>query len=419
MLNIPASFKNNNEDYITLPAIINFMKKHKIKGTSRGTREELLDKIIEYGNNNDTNANYVIEWIDYVIQEGIKDVYLKFAILSDDIELITKDETKLNSYLKNFIAKDFSAHICSNKYGSEFELINAYVENSKMGRKIIFIYCKNLYVYNNSKDKSIVKKVIYPVIAEYYIDSQWLLVKAKPKSNLYNWSEEKFDIEKTVSTTTEKQIFEVIELVEKILHINRGDRDTNSNNLKNRIFKLLKKYTTTPKEIVDIMSNENEQILNISTLICNICSVSDKCQLPIGAEKDIDNDIRNIIEKYLSINWNEKEIFIEDREAYPIKISATDEEESKVEQTAALFEPLQTKALFFDNKKMLYKNESCDGITFKWKRINCNYGQRDKFAVKIFVNQKGMCIFKFNEYTEKEDIENVIFSIIGTSEHAC
>lgn len=418
MLNIPASFKNNNEDYITLPAILKFMKKHEIKGTSRGTREELLDKIIEYGNN-DTNANCVLEWIDYVIQEGIKDAYLKSAILSEDIELLAKDEENLNSYLQKFIAKGFSTHICSNNYGSEFELINAYVEHSKMGRKIIFIYCKNLYVYTNSKNQSTIKKVIYPVIAEYYIDSQWLLVKAKPKSNLYNWNEEKFDIEKTMSTTTEKQIFEVIELVEKILRVNKGDSDTNSSELKNRIFKLLKKYTTTPKEIVDIMSNEKEQISNISTLICSICSVSDRCQLPIGAEKDIDEDIRNIVEKYLSTNWKEKEIFIRDRDAYPIKISATDEEESKVEQTAALFEPLQTKALFFDNKKMLYKNKSCDGITFKWKRIKCSPGKRDKFTVKIFVNQKGMCIFKFNEYTEKEDIENVIFSIIGSSEHVC
>ena len=107
-----------------------------------------------------------------------------------------------------------------------------------------------------------------------------------------------------------------------------------------------------------------------------------------------------------------KDIFIKDRVAYPVKLSATDEEESKVEQTAAAYEPLQTKALFFDNKKMLYKNRSCDGIMLRWKRSCQMSGQTSQFTVKMSMNAKGLCIFKFAEYTAKEDIENVIFSII-------
>jgi hypothetical protein len=35
------------------------------------------------------------------------------------------------------------------------------------------------------------------------------------------------------------------------------------------------------------------------------------------------------------------------------------------------------------------------------------------FTVRISVNTKGDCIFKFMKYTAKEDIENVVLSIIG------
>ena len=35
-------------------------------------------------------------------------------------------------------------------------------------------------------------------------------------------------------------------------------------------------------------------------------------------------------------------------------------------------------------------------------------------TIKIYVNTKGYCIFKFSEYTSKDDIENVILSLIGS-----
>lgn len=414
MLNIPASFRNDNEDYITLPSIKTFMKENNIVYRSAETRKELLDRIIDFGNEKSENESVVLNWIDYVIQEGIRDVYIKATPLSEELDLITYNEQNLLAYLDQFVCKELSRHICANEYTDEFGLIDAYVTDSKIGKKIVFVYVKNLYVHTRSQSQATTRSVIYPVIAEYYLESQWLLVKAKPKTNLYTCKGDTFVLDNADQTTTEKQIFEVIKLVEQILQSEQHFGNVN-NIFKNQIFKLLDRYTNTPQEIVDIMSSKKEEILTISSAIKSICDIPQKCHVPNKIEKDIDEDIRNIIEKYLSINWIDKEIFIKDRDAYPVKLSATDEEESKVEQTAALNEPLQTKALFFDNKKMLYKNKSCDGITFRWKRINIGAGQKERFRVRITVNQKGFCIFKFAEYTEKEDIENVIFSIIETS----
>jgi len=172
-------------------------------------------------------------------------------------------------------------------------------------------------------------------------------------------------------------------------------------------------YSSTPNEIAKVMQNNRDKIKEISAAIQSLCKVPDKCNIPDLMMKDVDEDILNVVEKYLSINWSDKNIFIQDRDAYPIKLSATDEEESKVEQSAGLEEPLQTKALFFDNKKMIYKSKQCDGIVLRWKRKTTLRSKESFFKVRIFVNPKGNCVFKFSEYTSKEDIENVIFSIIG------
>ena len=415
MLNIPASFGDKNEDYITLPAIRKFMKSHDIKSESIYLREELLNKITEYGNKSDMNAESVLDWIDEVIQEGIKDIYIKFSPVSEKMELMLNNSDKLLNYINSYVDKTASKHICQNQCSENFKLLNAYIEESSAGSKMVFIYCKKLFIHDQKNRHT--KTIMYPVIAEYYINNQWLLVKAKPKSNLYIFNNNGFNLDTAISTTTEKQISEIIGKIEELLCIDKIDKRSISARLKNQIFCLLDKYTTTPQEIVDVMSTKEEQISIISNMVKNICTVPDKCSIPVTIQKDIDEDIKNIIEKYLSINWKDKNTFIKDREAYPVKLSATDEEESKVEQTAAFFEPLQTKALFFDNKKMLYKNQSCDGVIFKWMRKDPAYFPKDMFTVKMSVNQKGLCVFKFSEYTVKEDIENVIFSIIGVVEN--
>ena len=69
---------------------------------------------------------------------------------------------------------------------------------------------------------------------------------------------------------------------------------------------------------------------------------------------------------------------------------------------------------FFDNKKMLYKNRMCEGVTFMWKRNSKQSFTNEYFTVIISSDKEGKCVFKFREYTTMEDIENVLFSIINS-----
>lgn len=410
MLTIPATYYNNNEDYITLTAIRSFMRNHP-EGRFKVSlpREELLDSIIDFGNQNDSNSETVLNWIDAVLQEGIKDIYLQYAPISEEMQLLFTSKSGIENYLDTYRNKTLNHHVCMNTYGQQYILVSAlYIENSK---RITFVYCRKLHVHD--KKNRTTKEIDYPVIADYFLDSAWLLIRAKPRSNLYIFNPDGFDIEEAESTTTEKEIRLVSSLVGKILQVQKESKSFISAQLKNKIFNLLHAYSNTPTEIAKVMEEKKSEIQDIANNIQTLCTVPNYCNISQSMAKDIKEDISNIIEKYLSINWKDKNIFIKDRMAYPVKLSATDEEESKVEQSAALEEPLQTKALFFDNKKMLYKSKQCNGVVFQWKRKNPENFLRDSFAVRIFVNQKGHCVFKFSEYTAKEDIENVVFSIIN------
>ena len=109
---------------------------------------------------------------------------------------------------------------------------------------------------------------------------------------------------------------------------------------------MLEKYTQTPKEILELMngkSSETDEMVN--SLMNNICN------LPNNYRGDVKSSILNMIEKYFSISYPDKKIFTKDRDAYPLKLNATDEEDSTVEQKSALENPLQSKGIFFDNKK--------------------------------------------------------------------
>lgn len=415
MLKIPDTYYKNNEDYITLAVIRKFVDTHPNgKFKRNATRQELLDDILAYGGQNDTCKEAVLTWIDEVLQEGIKDIYLQYMPLPEEMNVLFSTQESVERHLQGYIDASISRHICENQYGKDYVLVFAIYSEDEYGRRITFTYCKKLYIYD--KNKRSAKPVDYPVNVDYFLDQEWLLVRAKPRSNLYLYEYEEFNLDIANRTTTDQEIHEVMHLVERILGTKaprKSDKSAMTGALKNRIFKLLDKYSQTPVEIARVISNHGEQIQRIFSLIQEICIIKNVCILPEWMKKDVMEDVSNTVEKYLSINWKDKKVFMQDRDAYPIRISATDEEESKVEQTAALTEPLQMKAVFFDNKKMLYKSKSCDGVSFRWKRKNVVGGQNQYFSVRITISSKGECVFKFTEYTAKEDIENVVFSIIS------
>lgn len=78
MFSVPYTFANEDESYITVPALKRFArekKKEDLKTTV--DRPQLIQDIENYANQSPEKEEEVLEWLDQVLVEGIKDVQIK------------------------------------------------------------------------------------------------------------------------------------------------------------------------------------------------------------------------------------------------------------------------------------------------------------------------------------------------------
>lgn len=408
MFSIPYTFANEDESYITIPALKRFArekKKEDLKTTL--DRPQLLQDIENYANQSPEKEEEVLDWLDHVLIEGIKDVQIKIV----DDELFTTTFLNEDEYVERIVEpllvnadnrhlnKGYSGELCLFRY----EISN----EGEYGRRIRLYLGRLLCTFDKKHGAATVP---YPIAVDVYCDIGIIVSRAKSKSGLYKYTDE-FVLEQAIPTKSEKETATAIKWVCEKLAIGTKKSFEAETVFKSRLYCMLERYTQTPNEIVELINQKKAEIDGIVDSVMHQI-----CNLRHGYEDDVRSNVLNMVEKYFSISYPDKRIFIKDREAYPLKLNATDEEDSKVEQTAALEEPLQSKAIFFDNKKMLQKSQACDGVTFMFARINTMYCSK-QFKVKIVVN-KDYCMLKFTEYTMEEDIIHVLFSLIGTTRDA-
>lgn len=405
MFSVPYTFANEDESYITIPALKRFAREKKNEDLKTTVdRPQLLQDIENYANQSPENETEVLDWLDQVLVEGIKDVQIK--LIDDEsftTSFIDQDEF-VEKVLEPLIVNKTNRHL-NKGYTESLGVFRYEITNeSVFGRRIRLYMGKLLCTFDKKHGAATVP---YPIAVDVYCDAGIIVARAKSKSGLYKY-EEDFVLEKATPTKSEKETAAAIKWVAEKLVLNTRKSFEAETVFKSRLYDMLEKYTKTPTEIINLMDAKKTEIDGVvETVMHQICN------LRTAYREDVKSNVLNMVEKYFSISYPNKQIFIKDREAYPLKLNATDEEDSKVEQTAALEEPLQSKAIFFDNKKMLQKNRACDGVTFMFARLNTMYCSR-QFKVKIVVN-KDYCMLKFTEYTMEEDIIHVLFSLIGTT----
>lgn len=405
MFSVPYTFANEDESYITIPALKRFAREKKNEDLKTPVdRPQLLQDIENYANQSPENEAEVLDWLDQVLVEGIKDVQIK--LIDDEsftTSFIDQDEF-VEKVLEPLIVNKTNRHL-NKGYTESLGVFRYEITNeSVFGRRIRLYMGKLLCTFDKKHGAATVP---YPIAVDVYCDAGIIVARAKSKSGLYKY-EEDFVLEKATPTKSEKETAAAIKWVAEKLVLNTRKSFEAETVFKSQLYDMLEKYTKTPTEIINLMDAKKTEIDGVvETVMHQICN------LRAAYREDVKSNVLNMVEKYFSISYPNKQIFIKDREAYPLKLNATDEEDSKVEQTAALEEPLQSKAIFFDNKKMLQKSRACDGVTFMFARLNTMYCSR-QFKVKIVVN-KDYCMLKFTEYTMEEDIIHVLFSLIGTT----
>lgn len=372
-------------------------------------KERLLQCVSDYADKSSESKGVVLVYFDKVLREGIKDIQIRKAILPTEMEVIFKDEQSIMRHFSPYLPQG-NLHFVDSQLGVDFRLINVKVfPNDDLGRRVTLLFACLL---NQADLRASHWSVIeYPVVVDYLLDKKWLVLQYKPRSNLYRYDSNITTIEGFLNqqgnaVNINNLLNELEKKIQEMFCFSEYDKEAGAHEIRRKFFQILDQYTHTPQAIQDILDGCADERTVLAQRIAQICNLQNNV-LP-----RIEADIKDMMEKFISINWEDKRIFITDREAYPIKLSATDEEESRVEQTSATdLDPLQSKEVFFDNKRMLCNNQLCDGITLMWKRRNRMYYSSDYFPVKLS-ERKGICTLTFKKYTAEEDVQNVLFSII-------
>lgn len=403
MFRIPSSFAHETEAYITIPPMKRFIKEHDLDTTLSIDRPEFISVIETFADASNENKETVFAWLDKVLKEGNKEVFI--FLLSDNPIYINTigNEALVSQVLEQAIRLPKHRHVVANEYSSFIHLLKYEFSNSTEGRVLSLSLCRQLSCCERHSEHRI---VLYPVFIDIYLDRQIIIGRAKPKAGLYDYLDP-FVFTDASSTNPGKQVKKAIEYISALLNV-EFEYDVDAGlRFQQKLYSLLERFTVTPEVIREKISQQRDLIEGaISKIENDICELSDQYH------EDISADVYNMVEKYLSISTADKSIFTVGRDAYPLKIKATDEEESRVEQTSANEEPLQSKAIFFDNKKMMQVSRCCDGVYFMFKRCDPRYFSKAHFQVNIFSTRSG-CAMKFPQYTSEEDIIHAIFSLIG------
>lgn len=365
----------------------------------------MITKIEDYANSSPAAMEEVNEWLDEILCEGIKEIQIEHRSLKSEMELLFNSEQSIKSYLDAYLSPNIVHHICGNDYSaSEYQFVRYLIYSGGHGRVIRMIFCKKLHFSENKVGVVTTKIVEYPVIAEFYMEQSWLCIRFKMRTGLYHFKSSGFDTS-SVRVSISQEIRDVLHRVDQILGLEVLSTEQNAAQIRKKLFILLDRYTHTPPQISLAMESQKEKIDNL------VLQVESVCGLPKGVHNNVEEDIYNLVEKYFSVYWPDPTVFTLDREAFPIHLSAKDEESSQVDQRAGFNQPLQSRAVFFDNKRMLYQQKSCESIQFFWKKKSSLNPQGEFFPVRIY-EEHGRCRFKFSKYTLEEDIQNVLFSII-------
>ena len=77
MFKIPASFRDDYENYLVMHSMKNFLLSNGVVPKYTMSRANLVNQIEEFANESDENLEIVLDWLDEVLKEGIKHIHIR------------------------------------------------------------------------------------------------------------------------------------------------------------------------------------------------------------------------------------------------------------------------------------------------------------------------------------------------------
>lgn len=397
MFNIP--YYMNKDEYLQIPMLRTFCKEHRLKTTEN--KPELLNSICDFANEDEDNRMKVIEWFSPKLKEDSKEFCYKKLY---DINPILHNKDIVKQKIKDKYPDCLQETLFTCKNEKEPKCINyEIITNDNSGvEKISFVFTRLVLEGERGEDGDV---TVYPVFIDIYLKDGFIVGRGKAKSTLFKYAEDKV-LYKDNHIDTKGYMLELMDEIIKLFELNV---ETNPRKLKDQnsqmLYNLFDKYSFTP----DIVQKNINSVENISSQYC--MDIFNKLGLSIANAEKAKVDLRIFVEKYVSINGNNENIFKEDRDAYLVRMSSDDVQDTTRIDTASSKEvPLQCTEAFFDSKKSIINNKKCRKINLCFKRKNRKYYGNKPFIVQ-FSTVKNCGVFKIAYYAEEVDIQNVLQTI--------
>lgn len=391
----------DKDDYLQNPIMRRFLKEHNLEFVVN--RADYIRVIEEFANANDENKKEVENWLLKVVKEGSKEIcYRKIHGIGEWHRDPVLVETKIKEvYPKCPMQNILTYKNTGNRTMIEYHIIT---NNDNEVIKIEFTFSK-LFLYGDAGKLGDV--TIFPVFVEVYLDEGFVVSRAKAKSTLFKYDEKNQYLSSDTKIDTMSY---AVSTIDKIIDIFEFETELNPKIVKNEnsqmLFRIYEKYSFTP---IDVMKKVESQKELINGFVNQVFS---NLQLDIRNKGKAVLDTKIFIEKFISINGNNEDIFKEDRPAYLIKVSADDEIElTKIDTTSDKKVPLQCTEAFFDSKKSVVKSKKCKRLNLIFKRTDETYFSKGNPLVVQFGTHINHGYVKTMQYAEEADIQNVLQAI--------
>lgn len=391
------------DDYLQNPIMKQFLKNNGVSLTGISIKSELIDAIKNFADINEENKNITINFLKKVAKEGSKEfVYKKIKGIEEWHRNPSEVEAKINEKYPNCPRKN----IVTYRNTAEQTLIDyELVCNSESGKveKIEFVFSK-LYLYGEDGTQG--GKTAFPVFVDVYLNEGFVVGRAKAKSTLYQYDEQNAFL---LSVNRIDTIKLEISLVEKIIEIfnfeTENDKVTELENSK-MLYKIYEKYTFTPDGVKEKVESQKD---TIKTFVNQMFS---ELNLTARNKAKAMLDLKIFVEKFISINGDNYEMFKEDREAYLIKVfSRNPLELTSIDTASAKNIPLQCTEAFFDSKKSVVSGKTGKKLHMVFKRQNERFFSKANPLIVQFGMSNHCGYVKTTQYAEEVDIQNVLQAI--------
>lgn len=392
----------DRDNYLQNPIMRRFLKERNLEFVEN--RADYINALEAYSNVNSTQENELKEWLLKIVKEGSKEFcYRKIVGINES----HRDPVLVEAIIKKEFPDCPMKNVLEYRNTKDRTLIEYKIFTNDEGEvaKIDFTFSK-LMLYGDVGKLG--DTTVFPVFIEVYLDAGMIISRAKAKSTIYEYDETN---KMLLSEYRVPTMDYAVSAIDKIISIFGFETEKNNKIVKKQnsemLYKLYQEYSFTPEDV----DKKVENMAGINR------SYVDKIFGDLGLDPRNKErallDMRILVEKYISINGNNEDLFKNDRDAYLIKVSADDEIElTKIDTTSDKTVPLQCTEAFFDSKKSVVKSNKCNKLNLIFKRDNDMYLKSNPLVVQFGTN-KNYGYFKTIQYAEEADIQHVLQAIFN------